>query len=382
MLIPVLIVSSLVHIYSIGYMHSDPQNSICYLRGDRLVSLHKRKQQVRTSKPFFFKRCYSNQSPLAREGQGGSIRENLCKELIDNNFFEWFCGLTDGEGSFMFLRTRDGYGFKFAIQLHIDDIKMLHLIQSTLKIGKVYITGSAARFVVTNVKDTAIIINIFSRYSLNTTKLLNFIDFKKAFEIYTSSRLKSEDILDQVERIRCGMNSLRSDFTLPSFYHARITSYWLLGFVEGEGSFGINKNYTLVFSLGQSDKDLALMEAIRDFLDNLAVVSVKGQELAGGAVKLNVKNYNKMVYLSINRLDYISRVLIPFFDSLSWKSKKELDYKDWKTILKFRSLGLHYTEEGVKVINIILSQMNNNRLITRESCFVDRAVLDCDIKRL
>ena len=71
MLIPVLIVSSLVHIYSIGYMNSDPQTTKVSLRGSSLISLHKRKQ-VRSSKPFVIKRCYSNQSPLALEGLSGS----------------------------------------------------------------------------------------------------------------------------------------------------------------------------------------------------------------------------------------------------------------------------------------------------------------------
>jgi hypothetical protein len=357
MLIPVLIISSLVHFYSIGYMSSDPRSKMDPLSSNP-IDLHKRKQVYSS---ILQKRYYSN-------GPG----------LEDKRFLEWFCGLTDGEGSFMFLRTRDGYGFKFSIGLHIDDIKILHLIQSTLKLGKVYINGSAARFVVTNVKDTAKIIDIFSRYTLNTTKLLNFRDFKKAFEVYTSSRLKTTDILDEVEEIRSGMNSLRSDFTLPPFYSVRITPDWLLGFIEGEGSFSVRKNYSLTFSLAQSIKDLVLMEAIRDFLNSLA--SRDGQ-LKGEAVKLYIKNHD-MVYLTIDRLDYISRVLIPLLDTLSWKSKKELDYKDWKTILKLRTLGLHYTEEGVKIINIILSQMNNNRLTTRRSGLVDRAALDCDIKRL
>lgn len=71
-----------------------------------------------------------------------------------------------------------------------------------------------------------------------------------------------------------------------------------------------------------------------------------------------------MIYLIIHRSDYISQVLIPFFDSLTWQSKKELDYLDWKTILKLRNLGLHYTDEGVKVLSSILEGMNNNRLTT------------------
>jgi hypothetical protein len=55
------------------------------------------------------------------------------------------------------------------------------------------------------------------------------------------------------------------------------------------------------------------MEAIRDFLNSLA--SRDGQ-LKGEAVKLYIKNHD-MVYLTIDRLDYISRVLIPLLDTLS-----------------------------------------------------------------
>ena len=361
MLIPVLVISSLVHFYSIGYMKSDPRR-ITKLRGFSWYNLHKHK--LVSFKPLIQKRYYSD-----------------IPKLENKRFFEWFCGLTDGEGSFMFLRTRDGYGFKFQIQLHIDDIKMLHSIQSTLEIGKVYITGSTARFVVTNVKDTSEIIDIFSKYPLNTTKLLNFQDFKKAFEIYTSSRLKTPEILEKVEKIRLGMNSLRSDFTLPSSYSAHVTPYWLLGFVEGEGSFWLRKNYTLAFTLAQSTKDLVLMEAIRDLFNNLDSSSTNGQGLDDAAT-LYTQESSNMLYLKINRLDYITHVLIPFFDSLNWQSKKELDYQDWKTILKFRSLGLHYTEEGVKLIKLISSQMNNNRLTTRRSALVDRAVLYSEIQNL
>jgi hypothetical protein len=91
--------------------------------------------------------------------------------------------------------------------------------------GKITITESAARFVVTNVKDTSEIIYIFSRYPLNTHKLLNFLDFKKAFEIYTSSKQKNPDIISKVEQIRGGMNSLRVDFTARPSSSVRITPY-------------------------------------------------------------------------------------------------------------------------------------------------------------
>ena len=45
-------------------------------------------------------------------------------------------------------------------------------------------------------------------------------------------------------------------------------------------------------------------------------------------------------------------------------------------------MGLHHTEEGVKVINLILSQMNSKRLSTNDLDIVDRALLNTQIEKL
>jgi len=213
---------------------------------------------------------------------------------------------------------------------------------------------------------------------------MNFLDFKKAFEIYTSSRLKTDDMLNKVEEIRLKMNKLRVDFTMPPCYSIHITPYWLLGFVEGDGSFFTRNNFALSFNLAQSSKDIKLMEAIRDYFNNLASSLNNGAGLEGDAVLLSHKKSSNMTYLVINRLDYITQVLIPFFDGFYWQSKKKLDYQDWKIILKFRKLGLHYTDEGVKVLNSILSGMNNNRLTTSGSSLSveERGILNSNITKL
>ena len=75
-------------------------------------------------------------------------------------------------------------------------------------------------------------------------------------------------------------------------------------------------------------------------------------------------------------------MLITFLDYLTWCSKKVKDYQDWKTILKIRDKGFHYTEEGLKLIRLIISQMNNRRLSTAGRPAVDRASVDADILRL
>ena len=69
------------------------------------------------------------------------------------------------------------------------------------------------------------------------------------------------------------MNSKRTDFTLPESHKFIISCEWLLGFVEGDGSFfyDFNKN-TLVFSISQKGNK-ELLEAIKAFLIDRALQS-------------------------------------------------------------------------------------------------------------
>lgn len=75
--------------------------------------------------------------------------------------------------------------------LHIDDIKVLHFIKSELGIGEVRDRDTNAIFTVRTQKDIVKLIDILSKYPLNSKKYLDFSDFKKAFELYTSSEVKS-----------------------------------------------------------------------------------------------------------------------------------------------------------------------------------------------
>ena len=76
--------------------------------------------------------------------------------------------------------------------------------------------------------------------------------------------------------------------------------------------------------------------------------------------------------LNINDHSFLSLVLVPFFNKLNFISKKELDYKDWKSILELKTncwhlslalaLALALADEGANLIRAVFSHMNNNRL--------------------
>jgi hypothetical protein len=87
-------------------------------------------------------------------------------------------------------------------------------------------------------KDIYKLISIFDKFNLNTTKYLDYLDFKRAFIFYTENKVKDKTkLIDQILSIKNSMNSNRTNFNFPSDHKVLISDYWLLGFIEGEGSF-------------------------------------------------------------------------------------------------------------------------------------------------
>lgn len=183
-------------------------------------------------------------------------------------FIEWFRGFTDGEGSFYIQNTK-GYQFQFyfEISLHIDDLGVLTKIKDSLGIGKIYIKNNKVTYLVRNLPEIQLIINIFAQNPLNTIKHINFLDFQKAYLLYTKKGIERDMLKESLLRIKKSMNKGRIDYDLDKDHIINITSNWLLGFIEAEGSFSYSllKN-TFVFIITQKG-NLPLMEAIKDFLE-------------------------------------------------------------------------------------------------------------------
>jgi len=112
------------------------------------------------------------------------------------------------------------------------------------------------------------------------------------------------------------MNKQRTWFQLPPDSHKYlITPYWLLGFVEGEGSFSIHpRDLVLTFSITQSIIDLSLMEAIKYF----SPPATKKKNLVffwlrGGGEKVSKASQQDKCQIKIADASYIRVELIPFF---------------------------------------------------------------------
>ena len=256
----------------------------------------------------FLVRNYSIFSSTAGSKESSSI--DSC-DIEMKNFYAWFSGFTDGEGSF-YIAISKICSFRFQINLHKDDLNVLYYIQRLLGFGEVRLYNNYASFTVTRLKDIAELINIFDKYPLQGSKWLNYRDFVSAFELYTNSN-RSINALNEIAELKNNMNRLRLDYTIPNDKAINITPYWLLGFIEGEGCFSINKhnNYRLDFSLCQSSTNSELIKSIKVYLENLTEGDYTNA-LGISEVRSNNPNHESTTRIETTRIPFITDVLIPF----------------------------------------------------------------------
>ena len=135
-------------------------------------------------------------------------------------------GFSDGESNFTIVLHKDKnhkilyFTFRFMIELHVDDIDALKYIKSKLNIGNdIVVYGNSCKFTVTHSKYIYKLINIFDKYNLNTTKHLDYLDFKQAFFLYQErdkTIKEKESLIDKILELKNGMNKYRTNYNLPA----------------------------------------------------------------------------------------------------------------------------------------------------------------------
>lgn len=284
----------------------------------------------------------------------------------DKEFFKWFVGFTDAEGSFGIFTQSKNFYFKFSIGLHIDDLPVLNFIKNKLGFGNIYTYNKNCYYNITKKEDILKILYIFEIYTLNSNKIFNFLDFKKAFYLY-NEKIKI-NTTDQILNLKNNMNTQRTNF---KNIQVNISKNWLLGFIEGDGSFSFNRT-TLepVFSIQLTESELPLLLAIKQYLENnLGFDSYSRYKLNSSSIiniykSKAVNNSKPMVILLIKNIHVLTNYLIPFFSECNFISRKGLDFEDFKILCKSIYTGT-YRIKRIKDLIIKLSfTMNNNRLST------------------
>jgi len=78
--------------------------------------------------------------------------------------------------------------------------------------------------------------------------------------------------------------------------------------------------------------------------------------------KKTKSNYKPISILEISQIDFICNILIPYFDSIEFRTKKFKDYLDFKTIAFLILEGKYLTKRGKELIIKLGDTVNNNRL--------------------
>lgn len=295
-----------------------------------------------------------------------------------DEFSQWFVGFSDGEACFMIVPKKDKknlkinrFIFMFSIGLHKDDKEALNYIKNRLGIGSIILTkNNECKFVVTDKESIKKLIIIFDKYNLNTTKYLDYSNFKKAYNLYFERKGGlTEELINEILKLKNNMNTSRTNFNMPSNHKIIITKYWLLGLLEG--SFQLWRSDVIpVFSLVLTEKQLPVLEKIKEYLyntlgfDKYSMEKLKYTSSIGITHQKARNNSKASVLLIIKNNHILHNYLIPHFDSLNFITKKGKDFSDFKIICKVVYYGAHRRDDIKNLILKLSYTMNNYRLST------------------
>lgn len=264
----------------------------------------------------------------------------------------------------------------FRIALHRDDRGVLEHLKCTLGCGRLNTERDTLVFTISQLSDIEkTLIPLFEEFPLNTTKHLDYLAFKKAFFMFfnrRNSELNKPDLYLEILELKHSMNTKRVSDVLPRGHEIRITGNYLVGLLEGDGSFYFNKqDLTVRVSFVTTTANKVLLDKIREFLINHLD---EPSGILGSSTKLiniydkKIKGDNKPIsILEIYQVDYICNILIPYLDEIQFRTKKHKDYVYFRRLAFLNLEGKYLTEKGRELMIKLADTMNNNRLSTNSS---------------
>lgn len=284
----------------------------------------------------------------------------------------WVTGFSDGESSFS-IRTTIDKSRKipirilpiFSIELHIRDIEVLNRIKNYFKVGSVTTriknNKETATYAVNSVKELiTVIIPHFNKYPLITQKQADFILFTDIIGLINDKQHLTEKGLLKILSIKNSMGkglNINMKTLYPNLeYIARpviekqnITSvWWLIGFVDAEGTFYIktakSNQVSLSFSISQHSRDVALFTTMKDFLDCGILEKLPSRE---------------EIRLLVYSLKDITQKILPLFENNNLISQKQKDFNNFKKVSCLMLNKEHLTEKGLNKIKSIKSKKMN-----------------------
>jgi len=287
----------------------------------------------------------------------------------------YITGLVDAEGCFTTSiykdsRMKTGWQVKpiFQLNLHKKDLKILEAVEKTWGVGKIYKHGQDSfMYRVSSLKNLKVIINHFDNYPLITQKFADYLLFKQSIFLIEKKLHLTEKGLLKLVGIKSVLNwGLSEKFkeTFPNMIRVVRPKvdisgikdvYWLIGFVEGEGSFMViiqeskskktTHNIGLRFVITQHTKDSVLFDNISNYL---------------GCGKCYFSRNE--VNLIVSTFSHISNKIISLFNKYPLLGTKKEDYLDFCKVAELIKSKDHLTKQGIEKIKKIKSNMNSKTI--------------------
>jgi hypothetical protein len=313
--------------------------------------------------------------------------------------------MTDGEGTFGFYKQNGKWIFIYKIAQSRCNLRALYYIKTKLGIGTVTKDNSKAQILIRDrTKLNYVILPIFDKYPLLTSKYFNYIKLIQAYAILTNTALHSlekDKLLLELKEICIPENyvspaweKVKSMLNYETVFDI-VSKPWLSGFIEGEGSFYlVAKDYNrIVHGFGISQKlDRIVLEAIRILLHIPTVIRYKEKynydilDTANSKAVENLISYFKDNLVGMKSVKYTiwARSYVKYkgnYDKLNSirvitsNLKKNLVYiNEKRTNDSFKLL------HNKRVVHAILKiNLANNNLLLKSSTFTKLTILDCSI---
>jgi hypothetical protein len=266
------------------------------------------------------KRLFTSHQRLNEEHLNG-------KHSNRSSFEQWLVGFTDGDGSFSITHQGDKWGLSYKLAQSRYNLRILYYIKKELGVGSVTKDGTKGQLFIRDRKTIeSVIIPIFDKYPLLTSKYFDYIRFKKALAILNNVNLNKT--AKDLELLRLKNYKIPANYLSPVWNNASLpldkidslnnvmSKSWLVGFIEAEGSFYLTSKDSnrIVHGFGLSQK-----------LDKIV--------LEGIGLMLHIKNpvrfkeLHNYYILDTTNSRAIENIIVFFKDTM--KGVKSLEYRIW-----------------------------------------------------
>ena len=361
MLIPVLIVSSLVHVYSIGYMSHDPHNQrffsylslftfmmIILVTANNFLLMFVGWEGVGVCSyllvSFWFTRIAANQS---------SMSAFLTNRVGD-------CFLTIGMFAILWSFGNIDYSTVFSLAPFVNE-NLVTIIGICLLIGAMAKSSQVGLHVWLPMAMEGLVTRAFLKlhYMREHPVILRstsyFVAIGKILSVGQSAGNQLINTLGSSE-------TTREAITLDNF------KWWLIGFAEGDGHFGIDKRGYLVFKITQSSLDAQVLFYIKK---SLGFGSVSVQSTTNKTHQFRVRDKDNLIkIINIFNGNLITKAKIVqfklFLQAFNSKYKTNIEFINCinKVSLDNAWLSGFTDAEGCFTCSAYLNKTTNKHIVT------------------